>query len=262
MSIPEPNSRTECVLIVDDDDLFRESLIHHLSNAGLKTIAFAEGQSALRYLTQGGLSDIILLDWRLPGMRGIELLAELRSRSITTPVVFLTALEDQVHEEAGLHGGAADFIEKSRAFPIILRRIDVILGRDPSAGSAPVLAQARIFTQGQLELRRDLMRASWKNSEIGLTTTEFRIVDYLASRAGQDVRYRELYDIVHGEGFAAGSGEAGYRVNVRSFIKRIRRKFQIVDADFAQIENYLGFGYRWSDEDYPTGPSVEGEKID
>jgi len=133
----------------------------------------------------------------------------------------------------------------------------MILGRQTTGESSPTLKGAPVVTRGHLELRCDLKRASWRNTEVGLTATEFRIVDHLATRAGQDVRYRELYDIVHGEGFAAGSGDMGYRVNVRSFIKRIRQKFLAVDAEFAQIENYLGFGYRWSDQDNPPGLAVD-----
>ena len=245
-------SPTARVLIIDDDDLFRETLTENLSAAGLITIGFAEPPGALHHLTDAHTPDIILLDWRMPDMSGLEVLAELRRRNIATPVVFLTVLGDQIYEEAGLHGGAVDFIEKSRGFPIILRRIDVILGRQTTAESSPTLKGAPIVTRGHLKLRRDLKRASWRNTEVGLTATEFRIVDHLATRAGQDVRYRELYDIVHGEGFAAGSGDMGYRVNVRSFIKRIRQKFLALDGEFAQIENYLGFGYRWSDQDNPS----------
>jgi two-component system response regulator ChvI len=84
-------------------------------------------------------------------------------------------------------------------------------------------------------------------------------VDHLASNVGHDVGYRELYDLVHGEGFVAGSGDQGYRVNTRTFIKRIRQKFRKIDSEFAQIENYLGFGYRWSDATLPTGSSEDGE---
>jgi two-component system response regulator ChvI len=67
----------------------------------------------------------------------------------------------------------------------------------------------------------------------------------LATRAGTDLTYRQIYDVVHGEGFCAGDGEAGYRVNVRSLIKRIRQKFHSIDPSFDEIENYPGFGYRW-----------------
>ena len=73
------------------------------------------------------------------------------------------------------------------------------------------------------------------------------MIECLVDRAGNDVSYRSLYDIVHGEGFSAGAGEIGYRTNVRAFIKRIRQKFRDADAEFSHIENYPGFGYRWSD---------------
>ena len=62
------------------------------------------------------------------------------------------------------------------------------------------------------------------------------------------MRYRELYDLVHGPDFVAGVGEQGYRANVRTFIKRIRQKFHDLEPEFDAIENYAGFGYRWRDE--------------
>jgi two-component system response regulator ChvI len=233
------------VLIVDDDGMFRESLSENLSDAGFVTTAFADGPSALHYLSEMGSPDIILLDWKMPGMTGIEVLRHLRERKIESPVVFLTVLSDQIYEEAGLLGGAVDFIEKSRSFAILSRRLELILnGRKGETGKNP---QSESLEHGALQLRRDVNRAFWKGIQVELTLTEFQMVDYLVSRAGHDVRYRELYDLVHGEGFSAGSGEIGFRANVRAFIKRIRQKFRDVDSEFAQIENYPGFGYRWSE---------------
>ena len=78
-----------------------------------------------------------------------------------------------------------------------------------------------------------------------LTLTEFRMISHLAMRAGEDVAYRQLYDLVHGKDFIAGFGSDGYRTNVRTFIKRIRRKFRELDTTFDCIENYASFGYRW-----------------
>src|SRR5205085_9771547 len=97
-----------------------------------------------------------------------------------------------------------------------------------------------------LELRFDINRASWAGTPIDLTLTEFKIVALLALRTGEDVSYREIYDLVHGKNFAAGYGDEGYRPNVRTFIKRIRKKFHAVDPDWEPIQNYAGFGYRWS----------------
>ena len=83
-------------------------------------------------------------------------------------------------------------------------------------------------------------------SSIDLTLTEFKILTLLAEKAGQDVGYREIYDLVHGKDFIAGHGSEGYRANVRTFIKRIRKKFRDVDPGFDHIQNYAGFGYRWT----------------
>ena len=233
-------------MVVDDDALFRESLVQNLSDAGFAATPFADGAHALAHLTEAGTPDLILLDWKMPGMSGIDVLREMRKSRIETPVVFLTVLDDQIYEEAGLLGGAVDFIEKSRSFSILFRRIALIFDGH-KGGTAAINGQKppADTRQGRIGLYRDTHRAVWNDSEIDLTLTEFHIVDYLVSRAGHDVRYRELYDIVHGEGFAAGSGDAGFRVNVRSFIKRIRQKFRDIDPEFSQIENYPGFGYRW-----------------
>jgi two-component system, OmpR family, response regulator ChvI len=85
----------------------------------------------------------------------------------------------------------------------------------------------------------------WAGQAADLTLTEFRIVRLLAVKAGQDVGYREIYDLVHGKDFIAGNGSEGCRANVRTFIKRIRKKFRDVDPGFDHIENYASFGYRW-----------------
>jgi len=166
------------------------------------------------------------------------------------PVVFLTVLSDQIYEEAGLLGGAVDFIEKSRSFSILLHRLELILNGQKRRQMAQIAPQqAAVFDHGHLQLRRDTNRAFWKNTRLELTQTEFQIVDHLVTRAGHDVRYRELYDIVHGEGFVAGDGEIGFRANVRAFIKRIRQKFRDIDPTFTRVQNYPGFGYRWNDAD-------------
>lgn len=236
------------VLIVDDDQLFRESLQQNLADAGFDVQQFSEGPSFLAALADGVRADLVLLDWKMPEMTGIQVLRELRKDSQEVPVIFLTVLSDQIYEEAALIGGAVDFIEKSRSFSILLKRIELILqgpkktsdiGQDATSQSGgPLKVNA-------LELNRESHRASWNGEEVPLTVSEFRIVDLLASRAGQDVGYREIYDIVRGEGFVAGQGPDGHRQNVRTFVKRIRQKFRDSDMNFDEIENYPGFGYRW-----------------
>ena len=234
------------ILVVDDDDLFRESLQQNLIDAGFGAATFADGTAVLEFLADGNGADLVLLDWRMPGMTGIEVLRRLRDEGRDLPVIFLTALSDQVYEEAALIGGAVDFVEKSRSFTILRRRIDLILDGPKRHGDGDAeVSREEPLSLGPITLRPDIGRAYWDAAEVNLTLTEFTIVHYLVSRVGKDVRYREIYDLVRGEGFVAGIGEDGYRANVRAFIKRIRHKFREVDAGFDRIENYPGFGYRW-----------------
>ena len=102
------------IAILDDDDLFRESLGLNLIDEGYEVASFADGPAALAYFAAGGHADVILLDWRMPGMNGLEVLRALRRSGNTTPVIFLTMLSDDIYEEAALEGGAVDFIDKSR----------------------------------------------------------------------------------------------------------------------------------------------------
>jgi two-component system, OmpR family, response regulator ChvI len=233
------------LLLVDDDDLFRESLGLNLIDEGYEITSFGNGHDALSYLERGGTADVALLDWRMPHLTGLEVLRSMRRNGITIPVIFLTVLSDDIYEEAALAGGAVDFIDKSRRLPILLKRLELI-----AEGGRPVLdADSRHVISsrvGQLELRFDVNRALWAGQTVDLTLTEFRIVTLLAEKAGQDVGYREIYDLVHGKDFIAGHGAEGYRANVRTFIKRIRKKFRDGDPDFGHIENYPGFGYRWT----------------
>jgi len=239
-----PDARRTSVLLVDDDDLFRDALQMNLTDEGLDVASFGSGRAALDHLDAGNPTDAILLDWRMPEMNGLEVLHQLRGRGIATPVIFLTALSDDTHEEAALAGGAVDFIDKSRRVRILTKRIELIVEAHRTSPD-PGHAQASQMRLGQLELRFDTHRAYWRGEVVELTLTEFRMVSRLAMKPGEDVSYRELYDLVHGKDFVAGYGSEGYRTNVRTFIKRIRKKFRGIDAAFTGIENYASFGYRW-----------------
>src|SRR5215469_2243160 len=216
------------LLLIDDDDLFRESLGLNLVDEGYQVTSLGSGHDALAYLEDGGAADVVLLDWRMPDLTGLEVLRRMRRSGITIPVIFLTVLSDDIYEEAALAGGAVDFIDKSRRLPILVRRLQLIAdGVRPASG--PMLepaAAAPPLRLDRLELRFDTSRAFWGGRSIDLTLTEFRILALLAERVGQDVGYREIYDLVHGKDFVAGHGAEGYRANVRTFIKRIRKKFR------------------------------------
>lgn len=228
--------------IVDDDTLFRETVGGNLVDAGFDVHDWDSGEAFLAALRTGVTPGLVLLDWKMPGLSGIDVLRQLRAMRNPLPVIFLTVLSDQIFEEAALQGGAVDFIEKSRSFVILERRIRLILERHaaPPPAAGPGAAPA-----AGLVLDADSRRAYWNGVLVELTLGEFTMVEALATRGGRDISYRDLYDAGRGKGFHAGYGEEGYRTNVRAAIKRIREKFKAVDPDFDQIGNYPGFGYVW-----------------
>ena len=98
---------------------------------------------------------------------------------------------------------------------------------------------------GDLTLYPVTARALWRQRDVGLTLMEYKIVVRLVAHKGELQPYRAIYDTARYEGFVGGNGEKGFYTNVRSFMKRIRRKFLAVDTGFAEIENMPNVGYRW-----------------
>ena len=226
------------LIFVDGDTVYREIVKAELEDEGFSVTDFPNGEAMLDSLEDGSGADILVLDWSLEKTNGIDLLPMFRERGFDLPVVFLTAHSTPVHERLAFERGAVEFIDKSRGIKILAARLRLIAGtrREPVAN---------VFRHGSLLLEPDGGRASWKGTDLELTVSELRLVVAIASNAGKYMPYRELYDAIHYKGFVAGSGEHGYRANVRSTIKRIRRKFQECDPAFDEIQNYTGFGYCW-----------------
>jgi two-component system response regulator ChvI len=232
------------VLHVEDDPVCRETIADQLSDHGFVVRSFADAMSLADGLAISGEADIILLDWDLPGVSGIELLVELRQCGVNLPVVFLTGYGFTAHENLAFEMGAVDFIDKARGVEILATRLRRVLKGWKSAAAAP--PPASLMVCGKLVLNPNVSRAYWNDSDVGLTLVEYNIVHLLASKAGRWVTYRAIYDRVHYEGFIGGSGEDGYRTNVRGVIRRIRKKFLQCDETFAEIDNFVGLGYRWA----------------
>jgi len=229
-------------ILVDDDDDYREAAGGELVNLGFEVTACATGEEMLDLLERDTAIDVIILDWKLQEGLGIDYLPHLQERGINLPVVFLTGVPATAYEYAALDGGAVDFVDKARGIPILAKRLRLIVQLAKGTVAPP---SHETLHCGKLTLRPDSGRAYWKGHDVDLTLTEFKIIYLLVSRAGEYVTYRSIYDCVHHAGFVAGSGEEGFRTNVRSSIKRIRIKFHGFDPGFREIENYPAFGYRW-----------------
>jgi len=252
------------VVLVESDQYYREVLTVELLRQGFVVHAFADGASLLGSLATAVDADLAVLDWDLPKMPGIQLLAQLRQHGVTLPVVFLTgkviAGDDHdrcllaprealnANEYMAFDQGAVDFIAKSRDRQVLVRRLRSVveLAKPKPKPKTDLPVQERLAC-GKLLLESS--RAYWNQVDVDLTLGEYNIVHLLASNVGRYVTYRAVYDRLHYEGFIAGDGANGYRANVRSAIKRIRNKFRALDPTFDKIENYTAFGYCWKKPD-------------
>ena len=228
------------MFFVDDDDVYRSIVKAELMDEGFLVMDFRNGEAMLASLKAGDEADIIVLDWGLEETNGIDLLPTLQGLGIDLPVVFLTSRSTPVHERLALQRGAVDFIDKSRGTAILATRLRLVVSNKRQAPGP-----GQIFRVGRLLLKPEVGRAYWNDIDVNLTISEFKVVYLMSSHVGEYVPYRQIYDAMHYAGFVAGSGEEGYRTNVRSSIKRIRDKFRECDPGFDEIENFTSFGYCW-----------------
>jgi two-component system, OmpR family, response regulator ChvI len=234
------------VIVIDDDALFCEMLTAELEEQGFSVTVFADGHALLQNPEVAVDTDIIILDWNLPHIQGIDLLPRMHKLGINVPVVFLTGRPLTIHEAMAFDRGAVDFVDKSRGIAILVHRLRVA-----AQAKGPDLVGASRYRCGRLVLQHHVSRAFWDDVDVDLTVGEFRIVHLLARNIGQYVGYRAIYDEVRSRGFISGNGDNGYRANVRSAVKRIRRKFEKHDPGFDEIQNFMAFGYVWGRRSKP-----------
>jgi len=228
------------VLFVEDDEDYCEIVSSELTWHGFAVRSFADGDALLGSLDAAAEADVIVLDWRLPTISGIDLLPQLHQRGVNLPVVFLTSHPQIDNENQAFARGAIDFIDKTRGVEILVRRLRLVAGKPAATPHAE-----KSIVCGKLVLSPNAGRACWNEVDVGLTVSEYDIVHFLVSNVHNFVTYREIYNFQYYDGFHAGNGENGYRTNVRSSIKRIRRKFCEVDSTFSEIQNSPSRGYRW-----------------
>ncbi|MGE0650471.1 MAG: response regulator transcription factor [Alphaproteobacteria bacterium] len=233
----------EILLALPRDD-YRKALSAYLRKQGLTVIETATARATIVQALTGEKIRVIVTADDLPDLPGMELLAQLRDLGVPTPIALLVDAYSEIREEVALECGAAEFLCRTQRHSIIAKRLSLL-----AAGSK---RNARLDSStnenlkvGRLMLKSDCHRALWRGREVPLTITEVRIVRLLACRAGATITYREIYDVVHGAGFRAGEGADGFRTNVRSLIRKIRRRFHVIDHTFDEIENHPGVGYCW-----------------
>ena len=181
------------VLVVEDEDALSTLLSYNLEKEGYKVAVAADGEEGLM-LVDERLPDLIVLDWMLPKVSGIEVCRRLRNRTETrnVPIIMLTARGEESDRIRGLDTGADDYITKPFSMTELTARIRAVLRR-----SRPGLADDRI-RHGDIVIDRVSHRVKREGREIHLGPTEFRLLDYLMQHPGRVFSREQLLDAVWG----------------------------------------------------------------
>jgi two-component system phosphate regulon response regulator PhoB len=181
------------ILIVEDEEPLTLLLRYNLEAEGYAVDAVARGDEAEVKLREE-LPDLLVLDWMLPGLSGIELCRRLRARaeSERLPIVMLTARGEESERLRGLSTGADDYIVKPFSVPEFLARLRAVLRRSRPERVAAVLAA------GDIELDRERRRLFRSGREIPLGPTEFRLLEFLMQSPGRVFSRAQLLDAVWG----------------------------------------------------------------
>jgi two-component system response regulator ChvI len=227
------------IALVDDDRNILTSLSVALEAEGFAVRCYSEGSEALKALTAQPV-DLAILDIKMPRMDGMELLGHLRKQG-AMPVIFLTSKDDEVDEVLGLRMGADDYIKKPFSQRLLVERIRALLRRgEITRGGGDVVSEP-VIQRGDLILDPGRHQCTWRAQDVDLTVTEFLILKSLAMRPGHVKSRDQLMDGAYGEHIYVDDR------TIDSHIKRLRKKFKVVDADFAHIETLYGVGYRYRD---------------
>ncbi|MSO72874.1 MAG: response regulator transcription factor [Rhodospirillaceae bacterium] len=227
------------IALVDDDRNILTSVSMVLEAEGFKVTTYRDGAEALRGLTAEP-PDMAILDIKMPRMDGIELLQRLREKS-AMPVIFLTSKDDESDELLGLRMGADDYIKKPFSQRLLIERVRSIFRRVESQKAHGTGASATSVARGDLVLDPAQHLCLWKTLPVGLTVTEFLLIQALAQRPGHVKSRDQLIDAAYGEHIYVDDR------TIDSHIKRLRKKFREVDKDFSHIETLYGVGYKYNE---------------
>lgn len=222
------------ILIVDDEPAIREMLTFSLSEAGFDVKEAADAGQARRMLAES-LPDVLLLDWMLPGMSGVDLARMLRKSETTRrlPVIMLTARGEEADKLKGLDSGADDYVTKPFSPRELVARINAVLRR-----TAPISADEPLLVAG-LRLDPASHRVTAGEVELDVGPTEFRLLQFFMSHTERVYGRAQLLDQVWGD-----MVEVEERT-VDVHIRRLRKALSPSGHD-RLIQTVRGSGYRLS----------------
>ncbi len=231
----EPTRGT--VAIVDDERNILETVSFALKKEGWSVQTYGDGAAAWEAFERS-LPDLVILDILMPRMDGLELCRRIRSASETVPIIFLTSRDEEFDRVLGLELGADDYLCKPFSMRELIARVKVLFRRMALAARGPD-EDEQLLEVGDLELDLRRYTVRWKGRAVPLTVTEYMILHALARHPGHVKSRQQLME----QGYPHDTFVSDRTID--SHIKRLRRKFTVLDPSFDEVETVYGLGYRY-----------------
>ena len=226
------------ILLVEDEESYRDPLTYQLTREGYDVVAVASGPEGLEAFERGGV-DLVLLDVMLPGMSGVEVCRELR-RTSRVPVIMLTAKDSEIDKVVGLEIGADDYVTKPYSFRELLARVRAVLRRAGDTAS-PAEEGDEILEAGPVRMDVDRHEVHVRGEVVAFPLKEFELLELLLRNAGRVLTRAQLIDRVWGADYV------GDTKTLDVHVKRIRAKIEDDPAAPTLLVTVRGLGYKLED---------------
>lgn len=225
------------VVLIDDDPALLDVLGLAFEDAGYEVHTAGDGRAGLARIQEAS-PDVVVSDVNMPRLDGFALSRTLREAGNLVPLVLLTSRDGEIDEALGLELGADDFVTKPFSTRVLLARVGALIRREHMrALTAPRPEPHRV---GKLSLDEERLEVRWNDHPVVVTVTEFRLLQLLVERPGMVLSRASILEQLRGDTAVAE------RI-VDTYVRRLRRKLEQLDAQFHQIETVVGAGYRWLD---------------
>lgn len=231
---------TQTIMVVDDQSSVRQLIQEYLSEQGFRVLTATDGQNAL-YMARTEKPDLILLDIMMPKMDGYQFLQQHR-RERQTPVIIITAREEETDAVLGLDLGADDYVIKPFRMRELTARIHAVLRR---AETTP--EKMELLREGDIELDRRTYSVKVNGNPAILTPIEFDLLATLMRSPGRVFTRQDLVELLSDSGFA------GLESTLNVHIRNLRMKIEKDPGNPKFVETVFGVGYRFHREDLPRG---------
>lgn len=229
------------ILLIDDDAELLDVLAMAVEDAGHEVVTASDGITGMGQVQRTSPA-LIISDVNMPSLDGLSLCKRLRDGGDTTPIILLTSRDNEVDEALGLELGADDYVAKPFSTRVLLARVAALLRREERRRTPAEDDTGSRVEKGDLTLDAERLEVRWKGEGVVVTVTEFRMIEAFARRPGVVLNRDRLLDLIRGD-----DSVVAQRI-IDTYVRRLRRKFESVDASFDKIETVIGAGYRWKDE--------------